>query len=256
MALAHAGSDTSAYFSVVRSTELLLPAFAHDRPGGGQRFVTRDLFGRTHLLVFTSVEALVAQVRDVADAYARTSYAELRRVWPDSRWRLAINHGSPIDAYVTVDMVEQAASGDVRVPTGADVVAAARAATLPDTVDAEFEAAMIRIDVDGYLGGLLNSLVIVLTSIQVDGIADLLGPDFPWLAVSSPPPGSIQVFTSRLAYARTHPRPGTARRRRVPVRARLMARWVRVVGEPRQSQRDVPSVRTGAAPVVLAHGAG
>src|SRR5205814_3355582 len=129
---------------------------ARNRPGP-QRFITAELLGQEYLPVFTSVPALAGVMQGQADAYTVTSYEELRRKWPEPRWRLAVNPGTPIDAYVTIEAVERAALGQLTVPTAAELAADARqeaAAGAPASGD--LQAALERQDIDGYLHALLD----------------------------------------------------------------------------------------------------
>jgi SseB protein N-terminal domain len=210
MAEAMSAGDGAAYFREVESAELLLPAFTTDGNGGGQRFVTRDILGDTYLLVYTSVEGLASQLRGLADGYRTTSYEELSRGWPVPQWRLAINHGLPIDAYMSIDAVADAARGELAVPTGDELLASAaadhaRAGMTPDEIDAALVAAARRGDVDEYIETLMSVPVLIPTAAEVDGPADILEPEFPWRAVNTGTEPVIEVFTSDAALQVAYP---------------------------------------------------
>ena len=74
--------------------------------------------------MFTSVEALAGQLGHAINGYTVTNYAELRRRWPHLDCRLAINPGTPGGAYMSVESLPEAATGDVTVPTLAELYAA------------------------------------------------------------------------------------------------------------------------------------
>jgi hypothetical protein len=220
MMRAAAEGDRREYFRIAATADLYLPQILGDTDGE-QRFVTATMFDQTFLLVFTSVEAMTLQVGDVADAYAVTSYSELRQKWPEPNWRLAVNPGSPLDAYVPIDAVAAAAGGEVLVPTMAEVVAEAaedqdmatraavgssRAAVAAGgDVDVALFVAAEAGDVGGYVATLLDALVLVLTERDVVDPNEILEPDFPWRRVGPPGQPMVEVFTSADALARAHP---------------------------------------------------
>jgi hypothetical protein len=236
---AMAAGDHREYFRVIGAADLFLPQPVRgDSPPSAdeQEFLTANLFGHTFLPVFTSVRGLAAQVGDAVDGYTVTSYPELRDKWPDPQWRLAINPGTPIDAYVAVDAVAGAAIGEVVVPSAGEVLveaaaeevareAAAGAAgegpagneaagtsgllgPLPaaDT-DESLTAAARRGDGDGYLRALRDALVIVPTARPVADGAELFEHDFPWVPVGRPGAPALEVYTSHAAFRREHPSP-------------------------------------------------
>jgi SseB protein N-terminal domain len=189
--------DQRGYYQVIVDCELYLPerVAARNRPGP-QRFITAELLGQEYLPVFTSVPALAQVMQGQADAYTVTGYAELRAKWPNPQWRLAVNPGTPIDAYVTIDAVEQAAQGQLTVPTAADLAAQARqeaAAERPPGAD--LQAAIARQDVDGYLHALLNADVIVPVTVPVDA-ERIIAPGFPWRPAERAGSPVIEIFTS------------------------------------------------------------
>lgn len=198
MARAAAADDRQEYFRLLALAPLYLPQRLSDAgPGSGfgtgQRLMTGELFGHTFLFAFTSVEGLAAQTAGVADGYTETTYAELRRKWPDPQWRLAVNVGSPIDAYLPVEAVQAAALGDVTVPTAAEVAAAAD--------DEEL------VDVDGYVRSLLDTVVLVPVTRAVVHPNVILEPDFPWLVTGGPGAPVIELFTAEELLAQAYPEP-------------------------------------------------
>ncbi|MEU1751839.1 SseB family protein [Micromonospora matsumotoense] len=238
--------DRPEFFRILTRVELFLPQLRDDDPDGdSQRFVTMDLFGQPFLPVFTSLEAMVPQVAGVADAYTVTGYDELCARWPVAGWRLAVNPGTPLDAYLPVEAVRAAADGELAVPAGAelltelaeaaadDEIAAAAADGPADPPDhtAGFAAAMARAaepartaapagepdtaallrdaaergDSTGYLDALLDALVLLPTTGPVVDPARLVDPDFPWRAVGAGETPLIEVFTSPERLDRAHP---------------------------------------------------
>jgi hypothetical protein len=209
--------DRQGFFQLVAAADLLLPQLAGD-PADHQRFVTSRVAGITFLPVFTSPAALIARAGSFVNAYVMTNYAELRRKWPDDSWRLAINPGTPIDAYLTVEDVMRAAIGELEVPDMAELMAVAheevvvdeslrelrRAASYPDEDPAAaLQAAGEAGDAYGFLDRLLDSVVIVPTGRQVEAEA-ILEDDFPWRPL---PDRTIPVYTSHDEFARSHPDP-------------------------------------------------
>ncbi len=210
---AAADDDRRAYFQVVAAAELYLPQVVADR-GGEQRFLTVHAFDQTLLPVFTSVQALAAQLRGAVDGYTVTNYAELRRKWPDPLWRLAINPGTPVDAYLPVEAVAEAAMGDAIVPTLSELVVAAAeeedleerlaerhaTAAYPEEPAAALRAAATAGDVYGYVERLLDTVVLIPVA-RPAAAEDILEPGFPW----RPDGDVIEVFTDAAALARAYP---------------------------------------------------
>ncbi|SCE91696.1 SseB protein N-terminal domain-containing protein [Micromonospora matsumotoense] len=129
--------DRPEFFRILTRAELFLPQLRDDdTDDGSQRFVTMDLFGQPFLPVFTSLEAMVPQVAGVADAYTVTGYDELCARWPVAGWRLAINPGTPLDAYLPVEAVRLAADGTLAVPAGAELLTELAEAAADDEIAA------------------------------------------------------------------------------------------------------------------------
>ncbi|PZG05786.1 hypothetical protein C1I95_32505, partial [Micromonospora craterilacus] len=119
-------NDQQLYFRILSSVELLLPVSA--QPVGGQTPVgwgTWTTGGRTHVLAFTSVEAMRTCLGEHAGPSRRTGYAELAAGWPNHEWWLAVNPGLPVEGYLPAWYVSQLSRGDVRLP-GRTVGARAR----------------------------------------------------------------------------------------------------------------------------------
>ncbi|WBB56140.1 SseB family protein [Verrucosispora sp. WMMD573] len=120
------GNDQQLYFRILSGVELLLPvsaqAAAGQTPVGWGTWTTG---GRTHVLAFTSAEAMRACLGEHAGPSRRTGYAELAASWPNHEWWLAVNPGLPIEGYLPAWYVSQLSRGDVRLP-GRTVGARAR----------------------------------------------------------------------------------------------------------------------------------
>src|SRR5947209_4288729 len=72
--------------------------------------------GRTHVLAFTSPQAMNTCLAEHAGGARRMAYADLAGSWPNPEWWLAINPGLPIEGYLPAWFVSQLSRGDVRLP--------------------------------------------------------------------------------------------------------------------------------------------
>ncbi|WP_327027308.1 SseB family protein [Micromonospora sp. NBC_01739] len=110
-------NDQQLYFRILSSIELLLPISAPTGPGSAPAgWGTWTTGGRTHVLAFTSVEAMRACLGEYGGSARRTGYAELAIGWPNHEWWLAVNPGLPIEGYLPAWYVAQLSRGDVRLP--------------------------------------------------------------------------------------------------------------------------------------------
>nr|WP_240956443.1 SseB family protein [Micromonospora sp. HNM0581] len=120
------GNDQQLYFRILSGVELLLPVSAQAAVGRTPvGWGTWTTGGRTHVLAFTSAEAMRACLGEHAGPSRRTGYAELAASWPNHEWWLAVNPGLPIEGYLPAWYVSQLSRGDVRLP-GRTVGARAR----------------------------------------------------------------------------------------------------------------------------------
>jgi hypothetical protein len=109
--------DQERYFRILAQAELYLPvsadALAGRAPAGWGTWSTG---GRTHVLAFTSNEALDACLAEHGGSARQVPYHELAAGWPNLEWWLAVNPGLPIEGYLPAWFVAQLARGDVRLP--------------------------------------------------------------------------------------------------------------------------------------------
>jgi hypothetical protein len=119
-------NDQELYFRVLGRAELWLPVSADALSGRAPMgWGTWTTGGRTHLLAFTSADALHACLADNATSARRMRFPELAGNWPNVEWWLAVNPGLPIEGYLPAWFVSQLARGDVRLP-GRTMAARAR----------------------------------------------------------------------------------------------------------------------------------
>ena len=109
--------DQELYFRILSHVELLLPmSSAALSPRAGTGWGTWTSGGRTHVLAFTSPQAMTTCLAEHGGAARRMAYADLAGAWPNPEWWLAINPGLPIEGYLPAWFVSQLSRGDVRLP--------------------------------------------------------------------------------------------------------------------------------------------
>jgi hypothetical protein len=211
--------DRRHYFEIIATAPLYLPSTAEpaaqrrpadpaqvparDDPGqpAAPRYFTWDVAGQTYLPVFTSAQALAASLGDLVERYVLTNYAELSRYWPSPQWRLAVNPGHPIDAWLPIDAVDEAASGALVVSTVSEM---RRAAAARDDADDD-NPAMVDAALDGYLEALLKSAVVVAAAAPSPDPGAVLAGTFPWLVTQVSGQPTIAVYTSPAGFASAVP---------------------------------------------------
>ncbi|HEY8474960.1 MAG TPA: SseB family protein [Natronosporangium sp.] len=109
--------DQELYFRILSRTELLLPISSETIAGRAPMgWGTWTVGGRTHVLAFTSSEAMHACLAEHAGSARKIPYYELAAAWPNLEWWLAVNPGLPIEGYLPAWFISQLARGDVRLP--------------------------------------------------------------------------------------------------------------------------------------------
>lgn len=205
-------NDSQAFFRIFATSPLYLPAFMADIGTSQQRMVTKTINGELYLMVFTSVPGLTGFAETGytpdtrPDCYATTNYDELAAKRPDPEWRLAINAGLPIDAYVSIDSVRDAVLGIERIPLAEEVLDPEAGAGAVVSVAADFrpandtevamEFALRERDVDALTDVLVVSDVLVPTGEPVSGPEAIASRDFPWRPTELDGEPTIPVFTS------------------------------------------------------------
>src|SRR5262245_51307069 len=110
-------SDQELYFRLLSRCELLLPvsseALAGRAPMGWGTWTTGS---RTHVLAFTSPNALYACLNEPGGSFRVLPYHRVAADWPNYEWWLAVNPGLPIEAYLPSWFVAQLTRGEVRLP--------------------------------------------------------------------------------------------------------------------------------------------
>jgi SseB protein N-terminal domain len=119
-------SNQELYFQILGRCELLLPvspeALSGRAPMGWGTWATG---GRTHVLAFTSAQAMRDCLGENSSTARTVQFRELADAWPNHEWWLAVNPGLPIEGYLPAWFVSQLARGDVRLP-GRTMAARAR----------------------------------------------------------------------------------------------------------------------------------
>lgn len=109
--------DQEQYFRILARVDLLLPIAVETVDGrAAAGWGTWTAGGRTHVLAFTSLEAMRACLAEHAGSARTIPYHELAAGWPNLEWWLAVNPGLPIEGYLPAWFVSQVARGDTRLP--------------------------------------------------------------------------------------------------------------------------------------------
>lgn len=168
------------YVATLATATLYLPSAADPTSYDLMTFTAGD---ETYLMVFTSPEAMATQLAGVP-AFRTTNCDELAARWPDQEWQLAVNPGLPIQAYLPVDVLADAAPPDAAPHSGGSSA---------NEVEDDLAAACAAEDLTRALVTLLLATVFVPVAEPTD--AEPLDPDFPWQPVDVDGP-TIVAFTS------------------------------------------------------------
>jgi hypothetical protein len=113
--------DQEAYFRLLAQAELLVPVppdqveevlANHAQPS----WPTSEADGRTHVLAYTSPEAMRACLGPRFQHFMKLKFGDIAGAWPDNRWWLAVDAGLPIQGHLPSWFVRQLADGDSRPP--------------------------------------------------------------------------------------------------------------------------------------------
>src|SRR4051812_43107275 len=108
--------DQEQYFRVLARADLLLPTSADSAGRRSPGWGTWSSDGRTHVLAFTSPQAMRVCLAEHAGSYRVVAFRDLAEQWPNAEWWLAVNPGLPIEGYLPSWFVSQISRGDVRLP--------------------------------------------------------------------------------------------------------------------------------------------
>src|SRR4051812_28654030 len=97
-------------------TDLLLPTSADSAGRRSPGWGTWSSDGRTHVLAFTSPQAMRMCLAEHAGSYRMIAFRDLAEQWPNADWWLAVNPGLPVEGYLPAWFVTQISRGDVRLP--------------------------------------------------------------------------------------------------------------------------------------------
>jgi hypothetical protein len=208
LAWALAEGDLSRYLRLFATAELFQPLDGGDEDAAqGRELVQYRPDGTTVLPVFTSYEAMQAQVTEPVRAAAVTDFAHLRDTWPDPSWLLAIDPGLPIEAALPLPAVQRGLDGRLSLIDPAVTVrplADDQWRPWPHTANHAVLEAVSLGDAAEYLDALLSSMVTVAVARPV-GKDALLGVDFPWQPGGSAGAPEIEVFTDEGEFVAAYP---------------------------------------------------
>ncbi|WP_146779018.1 SseB family protein [Actinomadura craniellae] len=113
--------DQEAYFRLLSQSELILPVAADAVAGvlSGRiplTWPTREEGGRTHVLAFTSPEAMRLSLGPAQEHFVTLRFTELATGWPELRWWLAIDMELLLQGLLPGWFVQQIAAGDTQPP--------------------------------------------------------------------------------------------------------------------------------------------
>lgn len=208
LAWALAEGDLIRYLRLFATAELFQPLDGGDvEASQGRELVHHRPDGSTVLPVFTSYEAMQAQVTEPVRAAAVTDFAHLRDTWPDPEWLLAIDPGLPIAAALPLPAVQRGLAGELSLidpQLSIQPLADDQWRPWPHTANHAVLEAVSRGDAAEYLDALLSSMVTVAVTRPLDQDA-LLGDGFPWRPTELATGPVIEVFTDDREFAAAYP---------------------------------------------------
>lgn len=213
------------------------PLYVPELPDSADDVRVEQLLPREgeRVLVYTSPETLSWAVGDIAAQCWKVDFPTMRRHWPGSEYHLAVNAGTPIAVFLSIDSVTELADGRESLVSIADVRARAAQEALhrirlacwaelsgadaqPDdqrnletltdhgpvnAVEVELREAVDRQDSDAYLYALLAADVVVPTVREQPSVGDGDGYDAEaWLVAEDGDLRVIPMFTSADALER------------------------------------------------------
>ncbi|MCW2919895.1 MAG: hypothetical protein JWN52_7963 [Actinomycetia bacterium] len=113
--------DQEAYFRLLAQAELLVPVPPDQVEDvlanqAQPSWPTSEADGRTHVLAYTSPEAMRACLGPRFQHFMKLKFGDIAGAWPDNRWWLAVDAGLPIQGHLPSWFVRQLADGDARPP--------------------------------------------------------------------------------------------------------------------------------------------
>ncbi len=208
MAAALRRGDPAAYFRALIDGTLYVPEYS-DEVITEPSVLIQHFGDDTAVQVYTSLEGLRVMLRDVVDTHTTMSYAELQARFPQPEWRLAINFGFPITAYVPLPAVAQVADGRLLVVDNrlvkageTEPLAGVRPVFDPHAA-AQLELASQ--DMDAQMLALRDATVYIPTKWQIDDTDDLLDPEFPLIVTERDTGLTIEMFTAAETLTAAHP---------------------------------------------------
>ncbi|WP_199434134.1 SseB family protein [Qaidamihabitans albus] len=113
MAAALEERDGRRYARLLESCRLYLPVLPDPGTPEWARLAAAFPFGRDYVLAFTSPETLRWVMGELAQHYHDVDFEALARIWPDSRYQLAVNPHVPIGVFLPIGTVPAMARGEV-----------------------------------------------------------------------------------------------------------------------------------------------
>ncbi|MEU8326931.1 SseB family protein [Micromonospora sp. NPDC048839] len=159
-------ADRDAFLATLAGAPLLLPVSPEAAAGRApMAWPTGRHDGRTHVIAFTSPEAIAACLPGQSVSYRALSVQDLASGWPDDDWLLAVDAGLPIGVQVT--------AGELHVIAGPALEA-----------EQDLRDAIAGQEPDALMAALLRTELLVPLRPGGSESRDLSDPDFPWLCLS------------------------------------------------------------------------